>query len=247
MSFQKIVKAWDNGAITSQHAIGDLLCELTEENYDELCQVPERLLKHLAKRVDEAPETGSEDWSLMRVFYAGSWIGNVDEIRKAKEDQDRLYLANFRRGVEAFRKLRGENGRTPNYEMYESIGILNYSGINRLVLQIDQELADFYRSMIPKYLPTNRPRWAAHVTVVREHKEEVVKREAWGKYEGHQVPFFYSPIIECDNTYYWLNVFCVRLEEIRIELGLSAVSRYTLPPSGFRKVFHTTIANSKEQ
>jgi hypothetical protein len=128
--------------------------------------------------------------------------------------------------------------------LHESIGVLNYSGVNRVVLLIDQEIADYYRSLIPKYLPTNRPRWAAHVTLVREEKEEVVHREFWGRYEGEQVQFLYAPIIQLDETYFWLNIFCVRLEELRLELGLPCMS-WHVPPAGFRKTFHTTIANSK--
>jgi len=129
--------------------------------------------------------------------------------------------------------------------LYESKGVLRYSGANRLAMEIDQGLADFYRCLIPKYMPCNRPRWAAHVTVVREEKEEPVHREFWGRYEGEEVPFLYSPIIQTGKVYYWLNVFCTRLEDIRIELGLPCVSQYTLPPEGFRKCFHCTIANQK--
>ena len=129
--------------------------------------------------------------------------------------------------------------------LYSSTGVLRYSGVNRLVMEVDQGIADYYRSLIPKWLPNNRPRWAAHVTVVREEKEEPVNWEAWGRYEGEEVPFLYCPIVESGKIYYWLNIFCVRLEEIRRELGLPYVSRYTLPPEGFRKCFHCTIANCK--
>lgn len=129
--------------------------------------------------------------------------------------------------------------------LYESEGVLRYSGTNRLALEVDQAISDYYRSMIPKYFSNNRPRWPAHVTVVREEKEEPTNKEFWGRYEGEVVQFLYCPIVEFDRTYFWLNVFCTKLEKIRMELGLPYISRYTLPPSGFLKCFHMTIANSK--
>lgn len=129
--------------------------------------------------------------------------------------------------------------------LYKSAGILNYSGTNRLVLQIDRGIADFYRSLIPKYYPNNRPMHSAHVTVVRIGKEEPVHREFWGRYEGEEVPFLYSPIVQLDNTYFWLDVFSVRLEEVKKELGLPVASRYAIPPPGFIKTWHMTLANQK--
>ena len=112
-------------------------------------------------------------------------------------------------------------------------------------MEVDPGIADFYRSLIPKWLPVNKTRYDPHVTIVREAKEEPVHKEHWGKYEGEKVPFLYSPEVQTGKVYYWMNVFCKRLEDIRIELGLPVVSQYTLPPEGFRKCFHCTIANSK--
>lgn len=130
--------------------------------------------------------------------------------------------------------------------LHTSTGILRYSGNNRLAMEVDQGLSDFYRSLIPRYMPNNRPRWAAHVTVVRDGKEEPVHREFWGKYEGEEVSFLYSPYIHADNVYYWLNVFCVRLEEIRIELGLPCTNLQSDLPPLFRKCFHMTLGNRKQ-
>jgi hypothetical protein len=131
--------------------------------------------------------------------------------------------------------------------LYTSVGTLKYSqDVYRLVMEVDQGINDMYRSLIPKWYPTNRPRWPAHVTVVRQEKEMPVNLEYWGRYQDEQVEFYYSPEIKQGKIYFWLNVFCVRLEEIRRELGLPVMSEYTLPPEGFAKCFHTTIANMKE-
>ena len=112
-------------------------------------------------------------------------------------------------------------------------------------MEFDQEIADYYRALIPKWLNPQRPRWRAHVTVVRQEKEMPTLLEAWGRYEGERVEFLYDATIKMDKIYFWINVFCVRLEEIRLELGLPVSVVYTLPPDGFGKCFHCTIANMK--
>jgi len=130
--------------------------------------------------------------------------------------------------------------------LHKTTGILRYSPEGyRLAVEAEQEISDYYRSLIPKWLPVNRPRWPAHITVVRQEKETPVNLEFWGRYEGEPVEFWYSPEIQQGKVYYWLNCFCRKLEDIRLELGLPVVSQYTLPPEGFRKCFHMTIANCK--
>lgn len=124
---------------------------------------------------------------------------------------------------------------------YQSKGILDYSGENRLVLNIDLGINAYYRALIPKSLPNLKPRYAAHITVVREYKEKVINREFWGKYQDEEVEFYYSPEIRCEGNYFWLDCFSTRLEEIRSELGLPLVS-IREPPFPWKKRFHTTLA-----
>lgn len=128
--------------------------------------------------------------------------------------------------------------------MLKSIGRLIYEPGFRLIVLVDKGLADFYRSLIPKSLPVQKPRWAPHITVVRSEKETPAHPEHWSKYEGKEVEFCYDPFIRIDKTYYWLNTWCDRLVEIRTELGLPAKSRWTRPPDG-HQCFHITIANRK--
>ena len=131
--------------------------------------------------------------------------------------------------------------------MYWSSGKLKYedgSGF-RLVVEVNEELADYYFSLIPKYLRPRRPRWKPHGTVVRPEKEIPPRTSKWGDHEGEVVSFMYDPYLFSDDQYVWIDLWCNRLEVIREELGLPNVSRYTLPPSGFVKCFHCTIANFK--
>ena len=130
--------------------------------------------------------------------------------------------------------------------LYRSVGTLHYEILGnsyKLTVEVDKGIALFYRAMIPKYYRVVPQKYPPHISVVR--KEIPVNMDMWGKHEGEKVEFFYDPDLQCDHQYWWINVFSVRLEEIRKELGLPVSSPYTLPPTGFDKCFHSTIGNQK--
>lgn len=130
--------------------------------------------------------------------------------------------------------------------LLESKGVLRYKIVDvgyRLVVEADQQLADYYRALIPKYKNVNRQRYGAHISVVR--KETPVNLDFWGKYEGLEIDFLYDTEVKWGTVYYWINCFSKKLEEIRTELGLPVSSQYTRPPDSFIKCFHLTIGNSK--
>lgn len=130
--------------------------------------------------------------------------------------------------------------------LFPGSGVLRYSRSPeygfRLVMECDQAIADYYRSLIPQYKKPAPQRYGAHVSVVRKEVPDVA---AWGKYEGETIDFLYTGTVYFGRVYCWLNVFCNRLEEVRLELGLPVRSEYTLPPEGFTKCFHMTIGNYK--
>ncbi len=128
-------------------------------------------------------------------------------------------------------------------ELFKSTGTLRY-GFTNLVLDVDQGIVDYYRALLPKSVRTNRQMYPAHISVIR--KETPPKMELWNKYSGEQIEFEYSNIIHNGEVYYWLNCWCQRLEDIRVELGLPVDSPYTRPPDGFAKTFHVTLGNIKE-
>lgn len=129
--------------------------------------------------------------------------------------------------------------------LYKSEGILRYGDDNRLVVEVDQGIKEYYYSMIPKSWHKQGLRHPAHITVVRTGKEIPPFPEHWWRYDGEKLVFEYSPIIHHGTVYYWLNTFCTRLEDIRQELGLSIRSEYTIPPQGFTKCFHISIGNKR--
>ena len=131
-------------------------------------------------------------------------------------------------------------------KLFKSSGILRYHNepVLKLVLDIDQEISEYYRSLIPKWFEKpSKQMYMAHISVIRN--ETPVKMENWGKYEGKEIEFCYSNVIQFGEVYCWLNCFSTELEKIRLELGLKVDSPYTKPPDGLEKTFHTTIGNFK--
>jgi hypothetical protein len=127
--------------------------------------------------------------------------------------------------------------------LHHSTGILCY-GSDKLVLEVDRGIVDCYRSFLPRSVVLNRQKYDAHISVVR--KEIPPRMEFWKKHAGEQVEFEYGNMIRHGTVYFWLNAWSVRLEEIRLELGLPVDSLYVVPPPGFRKTFHISLGNIKE-
>jgi hypothetical protein len=132
--------------------------------------------------------------------------------------------------------------------MFVDKGKIHYDDTDGLwvTLYVSQDLAEFYRRLIPPYLKVMRPRYKAHATVVRGNFDKPGKIRYWGDHEGEEVEFLYDPYPLNGNGYYWLNVWSKRLEEIRSELGLFNVSKYPAIPPGYDKTFHITIGRYEE-
>jgi len=132
--------------------------------------------------------------------------------------------------------------------LHKSSGVLNYYKEGNslgISVSVDQGISEFYRSLIPKYLPCNRQKYPAHITVVRIHKEKPKDMKFWGMHEGNKIDFYYYSYVYEGSLYWWINTFSVKLEEIRRELGLPVTSEYTRPPDGFFKCFHLSLGNKK--
>ena len=141
-------------------------------------------------------------------------------------------------------------------ELFYSSGILSYhksekSGGLKLILEVDQGIANYYRKLIPKTYPKINPQmYAAHISVVRHENPNL---EFWGKYEGELVEFVYSNIIKNGEIYFWLDCYSLRLEEIRKELGLPfeplhpSHEFYKFVPEPYSRTFHCTLGNLKTQ
>jgi len=128
--------------------------------------------------------------------------------------------------------------------MFCSTGTLRYGkDPYKLIVEIDPEIGRYYyKQILGQNIRVNKQKYATHISVVR--KEIPPLMEHWGKYEGKQIEFAYEHHLYNDATYYWLNVWCQELEEIRKELGCRPTSAFTRGPDGAHR-FHATIANIK--
>jgi hypothetical protein len=115
----------------------------------------------------------------------------------------------------------------------------------KLIVALGRDFGAYYRSLVPDWMPIQGTRFPPHVTVCRAGRDKDPNMAHWGKYEGQQVRFEYVPYIHVGRDYFWLEVFCDRLEEVRIELDLTPVREWTKPPGGRVRCFHTTIGNNK--
>ncbi len=104
---------------------------------------------------------------------------------------------------------------------------------------MDQDLSRYYLSLIPKAWDVKPQAYPAHITVVRLGKEDFdAAQPNWGNHEGKLISFTYSPKINTDGTYYWLNCWSSDIGHIRQGLGLKFYRE------GFNS-FHLTIGNVK--
>ena len=129
---------------------------------------------------------------------------------------------------------------------YASSGTLRYSDQARLVVEVDRDFSEYYRKLIPPWVgKPNRQLHRPHISVIR--KEVPLKN--WGIHDGEMVEFHYTGLVRWSRTYFWLDCFSVRLEEIRRELGLTTHPRHPenaiYRPDGFIWTFHMTIGNLK--
>lgn len=121
---------------------------------------------------------------------------------------------------------------------FQSTGTIEYGPGIRVVVAVERGIVEFYRALIPKSITVKPQKYGAHVSVVRVW-EKPTKMEVWEKHNGLKVQFEYEPVVHNDDKYYWLNVRCSKIEEIREELGLT---RYVSWHNGY----HITIGNVKD-
>ena len=121
--------------------------------------------------------------------------------------------------------------------MYESLATVIYGPGIKAVANVDEGLADYYRSFIPKYINYNIPKAKPHITIVRENVEKPENFRVWNKYGLQKIRFEYDGVLHHSDTYIWMDAWSRDIEEIRLELGL--------PRHRFGSQFHITVANFK--
>ncbi len=92
-----------------------------------------------------------------------------------------------------------------------------------LILTCCPDLARYYRMIYntwnrTKDLKLMKPAWDAHVSVVRGEIPEY--KDLWRSWDGKEMEFSYDPELSGNGEYYWLDVECEELLDIREKLGL---------------------------
>lgn len=126
----------------------------------------------------------------------------------------------------------------------KSIGKLIYSPRTHLasserwlILSCDDEISKYYRHLFYKEFPylgkLNRPVWGTHISIIRG--EKVPNYNLWRLDENKIIEFEYEGGVRDNGEYYWLNVKCKKLEDLRVAYGLSPQPRFG---------FHLTIGRT---
>jgi len=115
------------------------------------------------------------------------------------------------------------------------------------VLNVDREITRYYRWWVSRRFWGMtamkddwlcQPSWDAHVSIIRGETPRREFRSLWGKYQGEEVEFWYSHNA-ClagdrgtryaeDGDFWFVDVYCPRIDEIRDELGLKTFYKYHL-------------------
>jgi len=108
-----------------------------------------------------------------------------------------------------------------------------------VVVDVDPEIGRYYRSLYRAgtwdcAARIQRPSWKEHISVVRN--EEPPNDDLWGSLDGRVVEFRYDNEVCSDGLYFWLNVECDELLDLRQQMGLSRRPEYPL---------HITLGNAK--
>jgi hypothetical protein len=122
---------------------------------------------------------------------------------------------------------------------FEGCGTLCYYPSGWLLLDTADEIGKYYRQLgflDNRTLQLNPPRRTTHVTIIANKYEDRTSHPCWKKYEHKQIHFLYLPGVQDDGEYFWLQVICPHIEDIREELGL---------PRQIPIPWHITIGNLK--
>jgi hypothetical protein len=129
--------------------------------------------------------------------------------------------------------------------MFSSSGKLTYDhDKRRCIVLVDDGIAQFYRSLIPKSQKWMKPMYRTHITVVRTGKE-TVSDNLWGYGDGMTVNFTYDPYVWIGKVYIYLDAYSDDLKKVRVNLGLSPLRMPHPSMTDARECFHITIANMK--
>lgn len=130
--------------------------------------------------------------------------------------------------------------------MFNTLGKIRYSPQSRgsndskywVIVDCDPEIGRYYRHLYfnSTYNKLQRPAWECHVTVVRNEEPPEIYKSEWLKHDGKIINLEIIPPGNSDGTFFWLDVKCDYLNDLRQELGILRDPIYP---------FHLTFGNAK--
>lgn len=98
-----------------------------------------------------------------------------------------------------------------------------------LIIACDDEISKYYRHLFYVETPwlgkLTRPVWGAHISVIRGEK---IPNNLWRLDENKIIEFEYEGGVQTNGEYYWLNVTCPYLLNLREKYSLPREPRYGL-------------------
>lgn len=121
-----------------------------------------------------------------------------------------------------------------NEKFYVARGTIQYKG-EWITVQAPHDVVNYYKFWVEKFKgkKISTSYHGTHITVLAgKHEKGLNKHPLWGKYEGREVEFKYSSRIRTDadwftqGEYFWLEVECPFLGQLRQELGLKPTLKF---------------------
>jgi len=90
------------------------------------------------------------------------------------------------------------------------------------IVKVNREITRYYRYWVKKekHIDLCQPSWDAHISIIRSEMPMAGKMHLWKKYEGRKVDFKYSNNVQQNGNFWFVEIDCPMLIDIRKEFGL---------------------------
>lgn len=105
------------------------------------------------------------------------------------------------------------------------------------VAEVDTEITRYCRWWLrtARHIHLQPPAWDAHISIVRGERPSQEHQALWKRFHGKRLNFKYDHFefrvqedINNGGEFYWIDVECPQMDQIRAELGLRTGFRYHL-------------------
>lgn len=104
------------------------------------------------------------------------------------------------------------------------------SSDNWAILACDDEIGKYYRHLYSQEFPYKnklmRPVWGSHISWIRS--EKIINPKIWKTSNNKIIDFEYDLGVQDNGQYFWLNVKCDYLLDLRDQYGLSREPKFGL-------------------